>query len=244
MATFYILLWEIEMNKNIFLLFFVCALLFSPFVFAEDPDLESAKVGKWTMDLKAAWKLAKQKNIPVLLNFTGSDWCYWCKLMDKGVFAKKEWHKYARKNIILVTIDFPRNANIVPKKYIQRNQDLKKKYKIRGYPTYLLLTPQQKVIGKLGASRTATPAWFIKEIQFAILLSDSNYKSTLSKEQAKSFEQLFQKFNKAKQAMQAFIKTRPRRTPANVKKYFKLQEGITKAKQNIIAFYMKNKNKK
>jgi len=45
----------------------------------EDFDTEGAKVGRWTMDLDAAKKLATDKQLPILLNFTGSDWCYWCK---------------------------------------------------------------------------------------------------------------------------------------------------------------------
>ena len=53
-------------------------------------QLEGAKLGHWTMDFDAATKLAAEKKVPLMLNFTGSDWCGWCKLMDKNVFAEAE----------------------------------------------------------------------------------------------------------------------------------------------------------
>ena len=41
----------------------------------EEIQKEGAEPGVWTMDFEAAKKLAKEKKLPILLNFTGSDWC-------------------------------------------------------------------------------------------------------------------------------------------------------------------------
>ena len=73
---------------------------------AEKAASEGAETGKRTQDYEAALKLAKDKELPILINFTGSDWCGWCKLMDKNVFAQDVWKEYAAKNVVLVTIDF------------------------------------------------------------------------------------------------------------------------------------------
>ncbi|MBL50064.1 MAG: thioredoxin, partial [Roseibacillus sp.] len=73
---------------------------------ADKVELEGAKVGVWTMDFDAAVKLAGEKKLPLMLNFTGSDWCGWCKLMDKEVFAEEVWKTYAKENVLLVTLDF------------------------------------------------------------------------------------------------------------------------------------------
>ena len=91
---------------------------------ADKVKLEGAKVGVWTMDFDAAVKLAGEKNLPLMLNFTGSDWCGWCKLMDKNVFAEEEWKAYAKDNVLLVTLDFPNDKSIVPEKYVKRNEKL------------------------------------------------------------------------------------------------------------------------
>ena len=102
---------------------------------SDEVALEGAKPGQWTMDYEAAVKLAAEKELPMMLNFTGSDWCGWCKLMDKEVFAKEEWKKFAAENVILVTVDFPKDKSIVPEKFVARNNELKKQFGIRGYPT-------------------------------------------------------------------------------------------------------------
>ena len=85
--------------------------------------------------------------------------------MDKNVFAKKAWMEYAVKNIVLVTIDFPRDKKIVPENFVQRNKKLAKEFGVAGYPTYILMDGDGKTrIGKLGAGRGKTPKSFIGEI--------------------------------------------------------------------------------
>ena len=50
---------------------------------------------------------AKTEKKLVLLDFTGSDWCGWCIKLDKEVFSKPEFQDYAKKNLVLVELDFP-----------------------------------------------------------------------------------------------------------------------------------------
>ena len=106
---------------------------------ASDVMKEGAELGSWTMDYKAALALAKEKDLPIMLNFTGSDWCGWCIRMDRGVFAKKEWSRWATENLLLVTLDFPKGKNIVPEKYQNRNRQLQRQYMVRGYPPYVIV---------------------------------------------------------------------------------------------------------
>ncbi len=55
---------------------------------------------------RAAGSQGQQKL--VLLDFTGSDWCGWCKLLDQEVFSKPQFKEYASKNLVLVEVDFPK----------------------------------------------------------------------------------------------------------------------------------------
>ena len=159
------------MIKKLNLSWFACVLtlfLFSGLAQAKSSSekilLKKAKIGKWTMDYEAAVKLAEKKKLPLFLNFTGSDWCGWCKHMEKKVFAKKKWKKYAKENLILVWVDFPRDKSLVPLKYKAQNQRLQKSHGIKGYPTYLILDWKSKeVIGEQSASREANPLEFIEE---------------------------------------------------------------------------------
>ena len=52
----------------------------------------------WTTDYKAALTQAKAQNKLVLLDFTGSDWCGYCKLLDKEVFTTSSFKDFADKN--------------------------------------------------------------------------------------------------------------------------------------------------
>lgn len=133
---------------------------------AATPATKGAKVGEWSMDFDAAKALAKEKNLPILINFTGSDWCGWCKLMDREVFAKDEWQAYAKENVVLVYIDFPQDKTLVPMHFVARNQKLSETYGVRGYPTYIVLGADGTTrLGQLGASRDASPSSFIGELK-------------------------------------------------------------------------------
>lgn len=148
----------------------VCAALVASATFAAKPDTDGARVGVWTQDYDAAVALAKTNNLPLLLNFTGSDWCGWCKLMDRQVFSKAEWEKWAKENIVLAFIDFPRKKSLVPEKYVARNERLSEKYGIEGFPTYVLVDPESgAAVGTLGASRDATPEKFITGLEELLL---------------------------------------------------------------------------
>ena len=131
--------------------------------------VSGAEVGKWTQDYDAAQKLAAEKKLPILINFTGSDWCGWCMLMDKKVFSQDEWKNFAKDNVVLAYINFPRNKALVPMHFVTRNSQLAEKYGIKGYPTYIVLSSDGKtVLGKLGASRDANPKDFIAKFNALI----------------------------------------------------------------------------
>ncbi len=128
--------------------------------------IDGVNPGDWTMDLDAAKKEAHQKKLPILLNFSGSDWCSWCKHMEAEVFTKEDWKKYAADNLIMVLIDFPNDKSLVPEKYTKRNKELSDKYNVRGFPTFFLLDSDgETILGQLGADREITPQKFISSIQ-------------------------------------------------------------------------------
>ena len=141
----------------------VCAALVAMSAFAR-PDKNGARIGVWTQDYDAAVALAKTNNLPLMLNFTGSDWCGWCMLMEDKVFSKPAWKDWAATNLYLVTLDFPRDKSKVPEGFQKRNRELSKAYGVRGYPTYIVLDSKGEKLGQLGASRDAKPDKFIRQL--------------------------------------------------------------------------------
>lgn len=133
---------------------------------------DGAVPGKWTMDIEAAKQVAAEKRLPILVDFSGSDWCSWCKLMEKDVFTKPAWREYAEEQLMMVLIDFPNDTSRVPEKYVERNQELKAQYRISGYPTYVILDVDGETeLGRLGAGSNKTPASFLAELQELLHLS-------------------------------------------------------------------------
>ena len=123
-----------------------------------------AELGAWTQDYAAATNAAATDGKPVLLDFTGSDWCGWCMLMENKVFCTQEWEDWAATNIYLVAIDFPNDTSKVPDEYQTRNRELSKQFGVREYPTFIVLDSKGQKLGQLGADRNATPAKFIRKL--------------------------------------------------------------------------------
>lgn len=123
--------------------------------------------GVWTADFEAAKNLSKEKNLPLLLDFTGSDWCGWCKLMDRKVFAEKTWDDWAKTNVVCVTVDFPEDRSKLTRKVQKQNQALLARFGVKGFPTFVLLAPGgEKEIGRTGCpGRDVTPARFIDAVR-------------------------------------------------------------------------------
>jgi protein disulfide-isomerase len=101
----------------------------------------------WTTDYKAALAQAKVEKKMVLLDFTGSDWCAYCKLLDKEVLTQQAFKDFADKNYILVTLDFPREKKL-PNDLKQQNDALDQQFNIQGLPTLIVLDADGKELGR------------------------------------------------------------------------------------------------
>lgn len=130
------------MKKALFLLcgaFVLSAMCFTPLATA-------AEDGGWIEDFAEASALSKKTNKPMLLEFTGSDWCPPCIQMNKQIFSTKKFQDFARGNLVLMKVDFPmrKPQNTALK---QQNLQLDEKFGVNGaVPTVVLLSPDGKVL--------------------------------------------------------------------------------------------------
>jgi thioredoxin-related protein len=124
--------------------------------------------GEWPTDYKKAQDEAKASKKLLLINFTGSDWCGFCILMDRQVFSKPEFKDYANKNLVLLEIDFPRMGGArwkaQPDALRKQNEELAMKYQVLGFPTIVVLNGDGKMVGELGYTEGG-PASFIDELE-------------------------------------------------------------------------------
>ena len=126
--------------------------------------------GEWSHDWEAVTAAAKANGELVFANFTGSDWCGWCRLMDRKVFSTDEWKAWAKESgVHFAWVDFPEDVSLLPDgETAERNEELSEKYGVEGFPTYFLLDGEGEVIWQGGASREATPEGFIAELEGAL----------------------------------------------------------------------------
>ena len=122
----------------------------------------------WSTDLAKALEQAKTEKKCVLVEFTGSDWCPPCIAMRKNVFSKKEFVTAASKKYILVELDFPKDD----KELKEKNQPLAEKYKIEGFPTVILFTPEGKEFARFFASQFPKTEDFLKHLDEALEKKD------------------------------------------------------------------------
>ncbi len=88
----------------------------------------------WLVNLDDAYAISKKTGKPIMANFTGSDWCGWCKRLTASVFSKPEFQSWAEKNVVLLELDFPRRKQI-PSNIQQQNFNLQRAFQVTGYPT-------------------------------------------------------------------------------------------------------------
>lgn len=100
----------------------------------------------WNNNLNKAMEISKKTKKPLLLFFTGSDWCGWCMRLQNEVFKKPEFVTWATNNVVLVEVDFPRKTALSPELTAQNNE-LQQFFAVQGYPTVWFVNAT-KVDGK------------------------------------------------------------------------------------------------
>lgn len=104
----------------------------------------------WTHDYAAAKKQAADEKKDLLLDFTGSDWCPPCKMLNSNVLSKPEFRELTKDKYVLVELDFPRDETKLSEETRKQNEDLQGKYAIEGYPTIFLCDAEGRPYAKTG----------------------------------------------------------------------------------------------
>ena len=105
--------------------------------------------GGWEDNYEKGLLQAKTEKKIALVDFTGSDWCSWCMKLDKEVFSQAKFKEYAKQNLVLIEIDFPRLKPLSRPRQ-KKHDELAKQYEITGYPSVIVLDAEGKKLGRLG----------------------------------------------------------------------------------------------
>lgn len=100
----------------------------------------------WLTDFNKAKKISKKTKKPILIYFTGSDWCPPCKMLKEDFFNTKEFQKKA-EGLVLVMADFPRRIDIITPEQKKQNVKLASQYnKQNKFPNIVVVNSKGKEI--------------------------------------------------------------------------------------------------
>jgi thiol:disulfide interchange protein len=129
----------------------------------EKAEVYKASSEGWLVNIDEAYAISKKTGKPIMANFTGSDWCGWCKRLKANVFVHDEFKQWAEKNVVLLELDFPRSFKI-PAEIQQQNASLQSAFQVQGFPTVWVFDLEKdnasnqysiSALGKTGYTATA-----------------------------------------------------------------------------------------
>jgi len=135
--------------RSAFLAMFV---LVGSLSFAQSTTEYKAENEGWLVDVHEAYETSKKTGKPILANATGSDWCGWCKRLTKSVFIHDEFKDWAKENVVLLELDFPRRKTL-PEHIVQQNRSLAQAFGVRGYPTIVVFDLEKSDAGEYSISQ-------------------------------------------------------------------------------------------
>ena len=119
----------------------------------------------WHTDVREAIAVSNKEKKPLMMFFTGSDWCGWCIRLQNEVLKTVEFKKWATDNVVLVELDYPRAVAQTPELKSQNNE-LQQAFGIQGFPTIFFTSAETKDgkvnfkgLGKTGYVAGGPSAW-------------------------------------------------------------------------------------
>lgn len=120
----------------------------------------------WETDFSLAQQKALGQNKPLLLVFSGSDWCAPCIKLEKNIWQSAVFNQFASEELVLYRADFPqKRKNRLSEHLVKSNQKLAEEYNPKGYfPHVVVLDESGNVIGVMGYAKIS-PEEYIEKIK-------------------------------------------------------------------------------
>lgn len=122
---------------------------------------------QWGHDFDAAKVEAASHNQPILIVFSGSDWCKPCIQLHKELFETEAFRQYAKEHLVLVKADFPyRKKNQLSKAQKAHNEKLAARYNPDGeFPLAVFTDASGRVLGSFGYDKGKNPEDYINQFK-------------------------------------------------------------------------------
>ncbi|MFD0963861.1 thioredoxin family protein [Pseudofulvibacter geojedonensis] len=108
----------------------------------------------WETNFDKAKEISKKEKKPILIMFTGSDWCPPCKMLKADFFQSDKFANQANKFVLLM-VDLPRNRDLVGEEQYKANMVINKKYGVRSIPVVMAVDANGGIIDKIKSYNSA-----------------------------------------------------------------------------------------
>jgi protein disulfide-isomerase len=116
-------------------------------------------------DYDTALDDAKKYHVPLLILFTGSDWCPYCQKLEQEVLSTGDFSSFTSTHFVFLTIDDLRNSPVADDDK-QRISQLERKFNISGFPTLVLIDTDEHEKGRMeGYDPGSGPSSVISQLQ-------------------------------------------------------------------------------
>jgi protein disulfide-isomerase len=99
-------------------------------------------------DLGEATEASRARHRPIVILFTGSDWCPYCQSLESEVMSTGQFEQYKDSHFVLVTVDDLRNGAMLDDDKT-RVKTLETQFHISSFPTLVVLDSTQKELGRV-----------------------------------------------------------------------------------------------
>ncbi len=134
--------------------------------------------GEWITNARKARAIAAQSRRSMVIAFTGLSWCPHCQKLEQEIFETQTFKDYARYNLVLLRVDFPKEGGAKGKAddektaearggvdKVKRDRDeLADMYGVRGFPTVVVLNAASQKIATSGYIRGG-PDVFLSQLK-------------------------------------------------------------------------------
>ena len=112
----------------------------------------------WQTSFEKAAKLSRQSGLPIMAQFTGSDWCPPCKAFEATILSTPIFESWAKTHVVLLKLDFPKR-HPQPPALAKANAQLASRYQVAYFPTVLFIKADGQLISSLGFSGGGPTFW-------------------------------------------------------------------------------------
>jgi thioredoxin-related protein len=141
-----------------------------------DPSKSETKESPNWVKYDEGLKLAMKTERPILVDFY-TNWCRFCKKMDKETFSDTMIAEFLNENFVTVKVNAESRNTVKTADGAVSERQLARSFGVRGYPTYWFLKPNGEKINY--SSGYAPPNKFINILRY---IGEGHYESKTFKD--------------------------------------------------------------